>query len=298
MYLDEIKSYSWAPPRFNFLRPYPLNWDEPEPGETFTGLELEVTTPYEMRAADVVYRCMNHGEIGYVKHDSSVYGVEIVTHPMSLGFAQQFKWADMLDKLMSKACANIDPQDNGLHVHVNRTAFRSPAHTYAWLRMLYRNHAHVIVLGGRETEWGCFQHTTHGDHAVHARCHKPGKGYDGDLRYKLARAEKYDGTLSNRYNAVNTLNSDTFEVRCMAATLDPLVLLARVEFIHATVEYTRNFHGGNDTTNAWKWETFYKWAKDQGDTYINLITQFEIIKTRRLYQMNYATGNLRDHGGW
>jgi len=188
--------------------------------DALLGLELEVSGS-QSDIADVVERFDSAEDHLYMKQDSSIDGVEIVTHPMTLAYARQYRFGNLLRELR---CVTGDLDDDyGLHVHVSREAFRrggkpSASHQMTWLLFMYRNADHLEMLARRSgSRWAAF--------------HKPGRG---ELARK-ARAVQSD----DRYVAVNCNNATTYELRFFKSTLDETEFYAALEFADASVRYTR-----------------------------------------------------------
>jgi hypothetical protein len=223
-------------------RPYPFrfhhNDDETDPW--YLGIELEVETGYHNRSHCASIAAEGLGKLGYLKDDGSLdYGFEIVTHPMTYAWAKDnFPW-DLLTKLDNEGARNDD--NAGLHVHVSRTAFSSPAHTYKWIKLFYRNQRGVRKIARRNSgSYAAFDH------------------YDRRMAKEYAKGDRRSG---NRYVAINVQNTDTFEVRVFASTLDPTHLRAVIDFIAASVEYTRTLTVTSIVQyDGWGWESFTKWV--------------------------------------
>ena len=60
----------------------------------------------------------------YIKSDGSLDdGMEIVSHPMSLNYHQNFCWQEIMSKAVALGYRSHQTSTCGLHIHVNRTAF-------------------------------------------------------------------------------------------------------------------------------------------------------------------------------
>ncbi|MBC6451356.1 amidoligase family protein [Actinokineospora sp. HBU206404] len=210
-------------------------------GPLFLGAELEIAVPSGdlHECADLAMSCLD--ELGYLKEDGSIgYGFEIVTHPMAYDWAiEQFPWA-MLTKLREYGCyASVE---TGLHVHVSRAAFSSPCHVFRWMKFFYRNADRVTVIARRASnQWSRF---------------------DDDAREHVKDYAK--GVRGDRYQAINTQNGDTFELRMFASSLEQQHVQAALALAAASVEYTRDLsvtdiarHGG------WEWARFADWLADR-----------------------------------
>lgn len=209
-------------------------------GPTWLGLELEIECDGD-RGDDARTAVDYLGDVGYLKSDGSInYGFEIVTHPMSYDWAMsRFPW-QMLDELEASG-ANGD--NTGLHVHISRSGFGSPCHTYRWLKFIHRNADEVRRLARRSSnEWAPF-------HAIDRR-----------------RAKDYakGARNGNRYQAVNIQNVATLELRVFAASLKRQEVQAALGFAAASVEYTRDLTVADIAKrDGWSWSAFVEWLADR-----------------------------------
>lgn len=244
---DDVRPYDYRPPSF---RPKGNN-----PGEVLFGVELEVGGQ-ESRIVDVVQTYDPSEDHLYMKHDGSIDGVEIVTHPMTLAWARQYPFENLLAGLRAQGCDVGD--EYGLHIHVSRNAFRrhgrqSCAHQMMWLLFMYRNVDDLTLLARRESDkWASFT-----------------APMPGELARKATEVDN-----GARYVAVNCRNEKTFELRFFAATLDAREFLAALEFADASVQYTQDLRmsdvlGGGALT----WSHFAEWLETRN--YPNLSAEIE-----------------------
>lgn len=217
------------------------------PGEALLGVELEVGGGQDS-IADVVDALDGREDHLFMKEDGSISGVEIVTHPMTLGWARTFPFAGLLGSLRAAGAYVTDGY--GLHVHVSRNAFqrngaRSATRQMMWLLFIYRNVAGVETLARRRSDqWASFN--------------KPEPG-------ELARKAKSGPSGDNRYVAVNCNNARTFELRFFASTLQAGEFWAALEFADASVRYTSTFPACDVLRGrALTWPHFAEWVA-QGD---------------------------------
>lgn len=245
--------------------------------EPMMGIELEVQGNAQeiVRAVRRVDSTENHL---FCKTDCSVRGLEIVSHPMTLAWAREFPFGELLADLRRRGCS--DPNGCGLHIHVDRQAFRklapriivpattgrdlrgrfatptaavtapqkgSATHQMMWLLFIFRNSGPLIELGRRNSTWGSFR--------------KPEKG-------ELAKKAKANGAAyGERYMAVNTNNEATYEMRFMKSTLSEQELMASIEFADASVRYTRDLKTPQVLKGtALKWSHFTDWVEAHGYT--------------------------------
>lgn len=243
-----------------------------DPNNTFYGLELEVTTE-DYRAAVIARHHL--GDLGYLKSDGSVNGFEIVTHPMSMDYANaHFPWA-MLGDLRTNGNCSVRARDNGIHVHVSRDGFSSPSHLYRWMKFIYRNQHAVEAIAGRvANSWARFSDEHRDAQIIHVGGKKHrGKplpspcgrcahcqAYRPAECYVILRASDFrgtDATLDSRYAAINTTNRATLEVRVFAASLRKERVQARLQLVASSVEYTRGLTCQEIAKNdGWEWSAF------------------------------------------
>lgn len=253
-----IHSWDWRPHRFNSKGNYPQ--------EVLMGVELEVGES-KQSIANAVHSVDSPEYHLYLKHDSSICGAEIVTHPMTLRWAREWvtdgggafpKFELLLRQLRLAGCHTNE--NYGLHIHVSRNAFkvgprkeRSASHQMTWLLFIYRNAGYLEHLARRDPEeWGAFS--------------APGRG---ELKHKAEQV----ATRYPRYVAVNCNNEKTYELRFFAATLDDTEFWAALEFADAGVEYTRHLKAADILKGgALQWKSFVKWV-NQHD-YPNLSIEF------------------------
>jgi len=198
----------------------------------------------------------------YMKADASLdEGFEIVTHPHTLEYYQQdFEW-EVLDKLKRNGFRSWDTSTCGLHVHVSRTAFggmvsyntsasdilRMQAHQLRFMKLIYDNQRQVQRIAGRSsTSYASFVD----------------KG-------RLVPKVKHGQSERGHFSAVNTENYATLEIRVFKGSLRKERILSALEFVTASVEYTRDLKvtGSN---SALSWLRFTGYVSSQSEKYPNL----------------------------
>lgn len=230
---SRVRDYSFRP-RPRFLR---TNGDDES---LFFGWELEVAA--EDGISNAIYTGVGKQEsVLYCKHDGSIDGVEIVSHPMTYRYLREVFPLGMFDDL-AEYVNDTGPCDGyGLHVHVSRSGFKSQAHVLRWLLFLYRNVSGVTRVAGRSSaQWARF-----------SAQHNP-----GELALK-AKGE----TGFARYEAVNVQNANTFEVRIFQSEWSRERLLSAVGMVHASVKYTEGLRSADILTgHKLEWPAFTVWA--------------------------------------
>ena len=223
----------------------------------YYGMEIEVTVD---RVRDAVELVNNHAPylkyspLIWCKSDSSVDGMEMVTHPMSYDWAMaNFPW-DMLPALRDQVQATVIPQENGIHVHVGRDAFDGSAHLYRWLKLWYRNPNDIQRIARRRAHaWAAFEPRHRKAQKEHVKKGKPGYSYGND---ETARV---------RYSAINTTNDNTLEVRVFASSLRPRRVKAALQLVAGSVEYTRQLSPeAICARHGWDWRAFMSWVRRDG----------------------------------
>jgi hypothetical protein len=211
------------------------------------------------------------GGHAYLKEDGSLSdGFEIVTHPHTLeNYHTDFNWG-VLDRLKSEGYRSWNTRTCGLHVHVSRTAFGSngdpwaygvpssqrsqlllsrQAHELRFMKLIYDNQRQVERIAGRSNNnYATFQD----------------KG-------NLVRKIKLGYQESGRYSAINTENDDTIEVRVFKGSLRKERVLSAIEFVHASVEYTRDIKV-TSKNHALSWLKFTGYVAANAELYPNLVT--------------------------
>ncbi|SIC52359.1 Putative amidoligase enzyme [Mycobacteroides abscessus subsp. abscessus] len=232
---ERVHGYSYRPYLFRPKGNYPSH--------ALLGVELEVGGD-QSDIADVVESIDPGEDHLYMKEDGSISGVEIVTHPMTLQWARQYQFAELLNRLRDEACY-VD-EGYGLHIHVSRNAFQrggkqSASHQMMWLLFMYRNVSDLEKLARRtSSQWAAFV-----------------KPMPGELARKAQSIRS-----EPRYVAVNCNNEKTFELRFFMSTLDHVEFYAALEFADASVRYTHSIALQDVLRGkALTWRHFTEWVK-------------------------------------
>ena len=216
----------------------------------YFGFELEVEDNNEWGCEDGAQIVVDElGERVYIKRDGSLNdGFEIVSHPHTFEQIKSLNW-DFMKRLRAKGFRSWDTTTCGLHVHISRTAFRKngkrdEAHELRFQKLIYDNGIHVRSIAGRSSSYARFND----------------KG-------ALVPKVKF-GHTADRYEAVNSQNDHTLEVRVFRGSLNPNRVLSAIEFLHAGVEYTRNMKI-NPKDKQLSWIRFMAYVLDNKDKYEN-----------------------------
>jgi len=230
-------------------------------GKYHFGFELEVESNHDSRREGAEYVVNNLGNHAYLKQDGSLNnGFEIVTHPHTLEeYQKKFNWG-CISGLGERGYRSWNTRTCGLHVHVSRTAFgnvtkrseilKAQSHELRFIKLIYDNQRQIERIAGRSSSYAKFND----------------KG-------NLANRVKY-GTQDDRYEAVNSQNQETLEIRVFKGSLKPARVLSAIELVHASVEYTRDLKVSG-SNNALKWIHFVRYVADNSTTYPNLVSTIQ-----------------------
>ena len=228
----------------------------------FFGIEIEVEAKHgssSTRIAGAEYaQKLEQIDLAYLKNDGSLNcGFEIVTHPMTHDFYKneaQELWdtLDVLRKDMNMVSWNSSTC--GLHVHISRTGFDGGAHMHRFLQLVYSNESAYSKLAGRDSSrWAKFD-----DVIIEDFNGKMGRSFKRKLNPRYS---------TDRYSAVNTQNTETFEMRIFKGSLNPDTVKSALDLAHASVEYTRHMSVRQVVDGALNWNEFASWIDSKKDKY-------------------------------
>jgi hypothetical protein len=231
-------------------------------GTYHMGFELEVEARSASRFEGAQMAQDILGNHAYMKSDASLSdGFEIVTHPHTLEYYQgQFDWS-VLNKLKRHGHRSWNTDTCGLHVHVSREAFggtisydTSPrdilhmqAHQLRFMKLIYDNERQVSRIAGRSSN----SYASFSD--------------KGNLVPKVKLGHSRHGHCA----AVNVENYATLEIRVFKGSLRKERILSALEFVTASVEYTRNLKV-TGTNTALSWLRFTAYVSSESAKYPNL----------------------------
>lgn len=225
----------------------------------FMGFELEVEVNDNDRGDLANQLLSDKDDWFYLKHDGSIdYGFEIVSHPHTLSAFNLRDWS-WIDWLKDKGVRSWNTDTCGLHVHINKSAFKNNGHIWRFTNLvLYNRNQASRLAGRRDNRWASFTH----------EYKKVGK---------ILKRERNAG----RYTAVNLSNSNTIEVRMFRGSLHEPRLRSALEFVNANFEYTKSLTSYDVLRNdAMSWWAFTTWVQANESTYPNLMMYLNRIKER------------------
>lgn len=265
---EYVHDYNYRPtPVFHRATGEISNRQGAKPANYYFGVELELTGDYEM--ANAVIDGLQSGEEThwYCKEDGSVRGVEFVSHPHTLAAWQEYDIKAFMRTLVN---AGAEGGNDGLHVHVSRTAFKSSNHFRRFSDLLTRgDDAKSLtehVAGRTENNWAKF--TGHPRKAV-AGAHKCKNEYASAPGAVDAYGHRMPRGYFERYEVLNVTNRATVEFRLGCSTLDAMEFLAVVEYLAAAIEYTRGVNLEGEAWGALETDAFLSYLADNMSTYPN-----------------------------
>lgn len=215
-----IKDYNYVPDEFKISK---LDWDN----ELCFGIEMEIETN-KNRDEDEIWatkvmeylRSLNLGELFYIKHDGTVQGFELVSHPMSAQFLHKnVPWYKMMEWMKKQGFTSYKGGNCGLHVHLNK-AFFNPLDVHK-LRLFFAiNKPFIYKFSkrfGYNDKYCQFEYL--------------------DVNSFIKSARKQDG----KYQAIRTKpqKKNTVEIRVFRGTLSYPRFLASLQFCDALAHYVK-----------------------------------------------------------
>lgn len=244
---DNIHNYGYKP------RPIFYGTD-PDNEHLRFGIELEVEAKNATLSDGSDLMTQEWDEFAYLKEDGSLnFGFEIVTHPASLKYYQDAVNWNTINKLRELGFRSWNTGTCGLHVHIDRRAFRNRSHIMAMSMLINNNRSLTEHIAGRNSDYGKI-----GEVAKHDNIRTLKRGYGGS------------GTGGDRYLAINLQNTNTIELRMFKGSLKVERILSAIEFTHAVVTYSRDIQSGTHAGVMLRPEEFTSWVRKQGK-YPNLV---------------------------
>lgn len=206
-----IKEYSY--------KPDPIFYGE---GKRFFGVELEIDDggKDDDSANELLDIANCKDEHIYIKADGSLDdGMEIVSHPMSLDYHQNFCWQELMKTAVSLGYRSHQTSTCGLHIHVNRSAFgmNQTEQEEVIAKILYFVEAHW-------NELYCFSRRKECNMNRWATRY----GFEKTGKEILDKAKC---SCYGRYTAVNICNYHTLEFRLFRGTLKFNTFIAALQLV-------------------------------------------------------------------
>jgi len=246
-------------------RPNPIFHGE---GERFFGVELEIDYGGKDRDNAKILSDYANSENNhiYIKGDGSLSdGMEIVTHPATLGYhLSDMPWLGVLNRSLELKYKSHKTDTCGLHIHVNRSSFGKK--TYEQEICIARI---LFIVERFWTELLRFSRRTESQIQQWANRY----GYENRPSEILDKAKNGNG---GRYKAVNITNWNTIEFRLFRGTLKYQTLIATLQLVNEMCNVA--FLMSDEQVSALSWCDFVE--RIDTEKCPELITY---LKERRLY---------------
>ena len=248
----------------------------------FFGLEIEVEARNSLADASRYAHSLEALDLAYLKHDGSLNcGFEVVTHPMSHDFFknQASEFFDVIEGLRTQhRVKSWDTSTCGLHIHISRTGFSSGSHMHRFLNLIYSNQEFYSTLAGRSsTQWAKFDDIYRREYKRDREGHiiEDDHGFGISETVRSFKHKLGYGRGSDRYSAVNTLNSETLEMRIFRGTVNGETIKAQIDLAHASVEYTRTIRANDVINGALTADSFMWYIFQHEELYPQLIARID-----------------------
>lgn len=221
----------------------------------YLGMELEMEAVHcdVDDGVEIAKRFSNSENIYYLKGDGSIeYGFELVTHPMTLGWAmEKFPW-QAIDQLRETGMRSYNTSTCGVHIHINRRSFIGTGHLWKFCYLINKNQSFSESIAGRRNN----QYASFVGQA--------------QLASKVIAKKIYQ---DNRYASVNLQNHATVEVRIFKGTLRVSRLKSYLQFVDAVFQYTKDLTIQDCLAGALRDSEFAQWIIANQKTYPELFAQ-------------------------
>ena len=219
----------------------------------FMGVELEIE-PENNKDTTIIVEKLNEylkkeriASRFYFKHDGSIKGFELVSHPFTLQYAhKKLKFNKILKWLIESKCSSEESGRCGIHIHMNKSFFKELE--IAKLRIFFSKNKEKLRLFSERKGIGenyCNYETF-------------------ELR-KFLRNRGQDG----RYWAFNlNTNKNTVELRLFRGTLSGRRFMAILQFADAIAHFVKavgvnSLVVGEKSYEQNSWKLFFEWIKKQ-----------------------------------
>lgn len=224
---ENVHDYSYRPPTFNF------NGTNAEQvlHNVFLGAELETMNHYGLEVDHLVHLLVEQQseEKAYLKEDSSVTGVEIVTHPATIDYHMMgVGWTEILRR--AKLDGHRASNEAGLHVHVSRLGLGDTASEREQVI-----DSMIILLDLFWDKWTKLARRDDSHWAV-GNLNNYKRVKDCKTLFELQESVADSKRPQRRYVALNTCPRDTVEFRLFGSTLNIYTLRACLQAV-ATMVY-------------------------------------------------------------
>ena len=240
-------------------------------GEGSYHLGFELETEFDEDSQDIIeparfFTSKVAEDIAFLKSDGSLTnGFEIVSHPMTLDWARKEFPFNIVDSLRQNHNAVAwDSQNCGFHVHISRTAFDNDPHLFRFCKFFTHNVSFLTAFAGR--------------HSTSYAAYDSNGNFESSAKHLKNKVKGYE---SSRYQAVNTTNEATVEVRIFRGTLRKDRILANLSLVQSLVEFTRDMSTPDVAKGSLTWANFIVYTGSHKETYPELWQKIEQLTPTR-----------------
>ena len=224
-----IHDYSYKPKKLNF---FSKEDEQINDGSLFLGLEIEISGSTKdidnKEDAGEIMKIFKKtsldekskdDEFIYFKHDSSLNGFEIVTHPHTPKALEGLPWKEFFKAIKRMKYTN-DDKKAGTHIHISRSFFGDITQQNEALAkmvfLMYKFKEEIEPLAGRKDS----------DYATYSS-----KALERSKEEDLFGTFRWYCDSCGKYSAINCQHKDTFEIRIFDGVTDKVRLMDILNFI-------------------------------------------------------------------
>jgi len=214
----------------------------------YLGTELEVECNSDSKIT--AFYLQDRFKTVAAKSDSSIsHGFEIISYPCTLDIHKKDEWKDILEFLRKAHCLSHNTATCGMHVHINRSYFKTNANIMKLCMFIHSLRKIMIKFARR----GGRQAST--DYARYKKVIK---------KYKYQQPD-YN---TDHYDVVN-IKPNTVELRMFKGTLKYSTFMANLEFCDALARFCIGTPINIFTKKKIMWELFLKFT-EKNKQYVHL----------------------------
>lgn len=207
--------------------------------QPYLGVELEMEFEGDgnrASAAEYIRTNLTYGDYYECKEDSSLgdYGMECVTQPATPAYHLSGYDHIMLSAGSLYYATSHDNGNCGLHVHIDRDYFTDTGIANASFKAAFIMDAIISYNEGYIVNFTRRRYSQLNRWAAFMNMH-----FGKDKRDLLDKLREYNSSKYTRYQAVNTENDSTIELRLFRGTLNAETYAATIEFVAALAYLTR-----------------------------------------------------------
>jgi len=276
-----IKPYNFIPSKINFLK-LPT-----ENTELFFGFELEVEPIKGRRDDNGEYtedaikvtnflKANNLDKYFYIKHDGSVEGFELVTHPFTMSFLHSnMKIYELCEFLKKKRFTSYSSGNCGFHVHMSKKFF-TPEDIIKFHCFFKSNARKIRDFSKRISSEGT-------DSENREEIDKLVRFCSFDTLQRTDIKEFLNGyTITDHHIGINVSAKSTLEVRIFRGTLFYPRIIASLKFCEALAFFIKEHSVQTFTKDCWN--EFLTYCKSRGcyQDFIEYLDKFADTKEKHL----------------